>query len=109
MKLEYIPYSFNADRYGIEPEELESLKLDDQVNLVIRKMQNYVDLQNTNKSEYDKKAAEAAAAFKEYQRLRGEAKGRADQARSQLVTFRKAYKDNKDLINKKIRLAKNEK
>lgn len=101
MILDNLNYSFNAKRYGLTADDLEGLELEGQANLVIRKMQNYIDQETTAKAEYDKKAAEAAAAFKEYQRLRGKAKGRADQARSQLITFRKNLKENIDLINYK--------
>lgn len=101
MKLDKLHYSFNAERYGITADELEGLELEEQADLVIRKIQNYVDQETAAKLEYDRKANEAAAAFQEYKRLRSKAKGRADQARSQLVTFRKDFKDNIDLINYK--------
>lgn len=108
MKLDKLSYSFDAERYGIKPEQLEGLKLEDQVELVLDKIQNYVDEQTAEKKRLDTKAAEAFAAAKEYKRLRSKAKGRADQARSQLVTLRKDFKEKIDLINYKAEKAKNE-
>lgn len=101
MILDKLNYNFNAERYGITADELEGLELEEQANLVIRKIQNYVDEQIAEKEEMKQKAAEAFAAAKEYDRLKSKAKGRADQARAQLITFRKNFKENIDLINHK--------
>lgn len=101
MKLDKLSYSFEAERYGIEPEQLEGLKLEDQVELVLNKIQNYIDEQVAEKKRLDRKAAEAFAAAKEYRRQRGKAKGRADNARTQFTTLRKDFKEKIDLINYK--------
>jgi len=101
MILDKLNYNFNAKRYGITEEELEGLELEKQVELVIDKMNAYIDEQTAAKNEYDEKRNEALAAASHYQEQRSKAKGKADQARSQMITFRKNFKEKIDLINYK--------
>ena len=101
MLLDQLSYKINADRYDITEQDLEGLELEQQVKLVIDKIQNYIDEQTAAKNEFDNKRNEHLALAEHYQIERGKAKGLADQARSQLVTFKKDFKDRIDLINYK--------
>ena len=101
MILEQLGYKINADRYDITEQDLQELELEQQVKLVIDKIQNYIDKQTAAKNEYDEKRNEHLALAVHYQNERSKAKGLADQARSQLITFRKDFKDSIDLINYK--------
>jgi len=101
MILDKLNYNFNADRYGITEEELEGLELEKQVELVINKMEKYIDEQMAAKNEFDDKRNEHLTLAEHYQKERSKAKGKADQASTQLITFRKNFKERIDLINYK--------
>ena len=101
MILDKLSYKINADRYGITEEELEGLELEKQVELVIDKIEKYIDEQIAAKNEFNEKRNEHLALAEHYQKERSKAKGLADQARSQLVTFRKNFDEKIDLINYK--------
>ena len=101
MILEQLGYKINADRYDITEQDLEGLELEQQVKLVIDKIQNYIDEQTAAKNEFNEKRNEHLALAEHYQKERSKAKGLADQARSQLITFRKDFKERIDLINYK--------
>ena len=101
MILDQLSYRINADRYGITEEELAGLELEQQVELVIDKIEKYIDEQIAAKNEFNEKRNEHLALAEHYQKERSKAKGLADQARSQLVTFRKNFDEKIDLINYK--------
>ena len=101
MLLDQLSYKISADRYDITEQDLEGLELEQQVELVIDKIQNYIDKQTAAKNEYDEKRNEALAAASYYQEQRSNAKGRADRARSERVVFEKDFKEKIDLINYK--------
>ena len=101
MLLDQLSYKINADRYDITEQDLEGLELEKQVELVIDNIEKYIDEQTAAKNEYDEKRNEHLTLAEHYQKERRKAKGLADQARSQLVTFRKDFKDRIDLINYK--------
>ena len=99
MLLDNLSIRFNAERYNINHEDLEGLKLEDQVELVLDKIQEYIDEQTAAKEEYDQKRAEALGATEHYRVMRSKAKGRADNARSKFTVLRKDFKEKIDLIN----------
>ena len=101
MILDQLSYRINADKYGITEKELSGLELEQQVELVIDKIEKYIDEQIAAKNEFDNKRNEHLALAEHYQKERSKAKGLADQARSQLVTFRKNFDEKIDLINYK--------
>ena len=101
MILDQLSYRINADKYGITEKELSGLELEQQVELVIDKIEKYIDEQIAAKNEFNEKRNEHLALAEHYQKERSKAKGLADQARSQLVTFRKNFDEKIDLINYK--------
>lgn len=101
MKLDQLGYSINAKRYGITEEELEGLKLEEQAEIVIDRIQDYIDEQVEEKKKFDEERRQHLIAADSARIKRSKAKGRADQARSQLTTFRKDFNERIDLINYK--------
>jgi hypothetical protein len=108
MKLDYINYSFDPEKYNIHEEELEGLTLEDQVQLVADKMQQFADQQTAIKEEHDRKAVKAFNEVKKHKKLRAAAQSQAANVRENRGRLLKEYNSNLPLIELKMEKANNE-
>jgi len=102
MRLKYLSFPINADRFNITEQDLEGLTLAEKVEFISDKMQKAADEQTAAKEGYDKKAVEAFNEVKKYKKLRAAAKAKAANITEKRNRLRKEYRDNLPLIELKL-------
>ncbi len=99
--MELFKYNINEKKYGINPEEVAEMEVEEQIKFVLDKIKSYMEEKEAAKKEYDQKRAEALGAAKHYRVMRGKAKGARDIASTEYQTLRKKFNEQIDLINYK--------